>query len=115
MTVKLKTVEEAETYTTIALAGSLDMAGAWEIERDLIDYISGAMCHLLIDMSAVDLLGSMGIRVLVRSASSLQRERKKLVLFAAQPMVEKTLNVTGFNSAIPVVPTLNDAKTAIGA
>lgn len=115
MAAKLKSIEEAETHTTLALEGSLDMAGSWQIEGELIDYISVAMRHVLIDMSAVDFLGSMGIRVLVRSASALQREHKKLVLFAAQPPVEKTLAVTGFTSAIPLVRTLQDAKMAIGA
>jgi len=114
MPINLKPIEEVETHATLALQGSLDMAGAWEIERELIDYISGDMPHLLIDMSAVDFLGSMGIRVLVRSASALQRNKKKLILYAAQPSVEKTLTVTGFTSAIPLVRTLKDAKSAIG-
>lgn len=115
MAVKLKTIEKAESYTTLALVGSLDMAGSWDVERELIDYISVEMSHVLIDMAAVDFLGSMGIRVLVRSASALKREKKKLVLFAAQPQVEKTLKVTGFTAAVPVVGTLEDAKMAIAA
>jgi stage II sporulation protein AA (anti-sigma F factor antagonist) len=114
MSVDLKPIEEAETHTTLALKGNLDMAGAWEIERMLFDYISVDMRHMLVDMSAVEFLGSMGIRVFVRSASALQRAKKKLVLFAAQPLVEKTLTVSGFTSVIPLVPTLKDAKAAIG-
>jgi anti-sigma B factor antagonist len=110
----LKLIEEAETHTTIALGGKLDMDGSWEMERDLMDYVSADMRHLLIDLSGVDFLGSMGIRVFVRSASALMRKQKKLVLFAAQAPVEKTLKVSGFTSAVPVVPTLKDALAAIG-
>lgn len=113
MAAKLKKIEEGNAHTIVGMEGSLDMAGSWDIERELIDYISVDMRDILIDMSAVDFLGSMGIRVLVRSASALQREKKKLILFAAQPSVENTLRVTGFSSAIPVVRNLEDAKAAI--
>ena len=114
MAVTLKLIEEAETHVMLALKGSLDMDGAWEIERDLMGHLSEAMRHLLIDMSAVDLLGSMGIRVFVRSASALARNQKKLVLFATRPFVDRALAVTGFKSAVPVVRTMKDAKAAIG-
>jgi hypothetical protein len=70
---------------------------------------------LLLDMSAVDFLGSSAPRVFVRSASSLMRKQKKLILFVAQPPVEKTHVVSGFVSAIPLVQTLDEAKAAIGA
>jgi len=62
----------------------------------------------------VDFLGSMGIRVFVSTAKALLREQKKLVLFGAQPPIEKTLAMAGFSSVIPVVATLEDAKAAIG-
>lgn len=115
MAVNLKAIEETETHATLAMKGSLDMAGAWEIERDLLDYVAMDVRHLLIDMSAVDFLGSMGIRVFVRSASALLRKQKKLVLFAAQAPVEKTLTVSGFTSAIPVVRNLEEAMAVIAA
>ena len=114
MSVKLKCIEKTDTHITIALVGNLDMEGAWDIERELMDYVSSDLRHLLVDMTAVEFLGSMGIRVFVRSASALQRKQKKLILFAAQPMVEKTLTVSGFTSAIPVVRSLKDAEAAIG-
>jgi anti-sigma B factor antagonist len=114
MAVNLKLIEGADTHTTLAMRGKLDMEGAWEIERDLMDYLSGDMRHLLIDLSGIDFLGSTGIRVFVRSGSALMRKQKKLILFAAQPLVEKTLKVSGFAAAVPVVSTLQDAKAAIG-
>jgi len=90
------------------------MEGSWEIERSLLEYTSGDLRHLLLDLSAVNFLGSMAIRVFVRTGSALTRKQKKLVLFAAQPPVAKTLEVSGFTSAIPLVRTLEEAKAAIG-
>jgi anti-anti-sigma factor len=114
MSADLKPIEEAETYITIAMKGSIDMAGSWDIESKFIDYTAAQMRHVLVDMSAVEFLGSMGIRVFVRAAKALMREQKKLVLFAAQPPVENTLKLAGFMSVIPVARTLADAKAAIG-
>jgi anti-sigma B factor antagonist len=114
MQADLKPIEEAEAYTTIALEGSIDMAGAWDIESKFLDYTSAQRRHVLVDMSAVDFLGSMGIRVFVRAAKALMREQKKLVLYATQPSVENTLALAGFMSVIPVVRTLEDAKAKIG-
>ena len=90
------------------------MDGSWEIERSLLDYTSVDMRHLLIDMSGVEFLGSMAIRVFVRTGSALMRKQKKLVLFAAQPPVGKTLQVSGFTAAIPLVQSLEEARTMIG-
>jgi anti-sigma B factor antagonist len=114
MPAEVKPIEEVETHATLALKGNVDMAGAWEIESQLIAHTVEQLRHLLVDMSAVDFLGSSGIRVFIRLANSLTRRQKKLVLFAAQPTVEHTLALVGFSSVIPVVPTLNDAKAAIG-
>ena len=112
MSVQLKTLEETKTHATLALGGRLDASGAWEIERDTRDYFVGTR-HLLIDISGVEFLGSTGIRVFVRLATELLRAQRKLVLFGAQPSIEKTLSMSGITSAIPVVQTLKDAMTTI--
>jgi len=114
MLADLKPIEQADTYTLVALSGSVDMAGVGEIEDDFIEYILGRKRHALVDMSGVDFLGSMGIRVFVNAAKSLLREQKKLVLFAASPSIEKTLKLTGFTAFVQLVPTLEEAKAKIG-
>jgi anti-anti-sigma factor len=114
MQAELKPVELAETHTTVALSGSIDMVGIGEIENTFIDYTVARKKHALVDMSAVDFLGSMGIRVFVSTAKALLRDQKKLVLFAAQPSIEKTLMISGFTSIVQVVPSLEDAKAMIG-
>jgi anti-sigma B factor antagonist len=110
----LKPIEQEETHTIVALTGSIDMVGAGEIEDKFVGYTTVRKRHALVDMSAVDFLGSMGIRVFVSTAKALLREQKKLVLFGAQPSIEKTLAVSGFTSVIPVVASLEAAKAMIG-
>jgi anti-sigma B factor antagonist len=114
MHAQLNPIEEAETHTAVALSGSIDMVGAGEIENDFIAYTAARKRHALVDMSAVYYLGSMGIRVFVSAAKALLREKKKLILFGAQPSIEQTLTLSGFTSVIPVVQALEDAKALIG-
>lgn len=90
------------------------MAGVVEIENDFIENVVARKRHALVDMSAVDFLGSMGIRVFVSAAKELLRDEKKLVLFAASPSIEKTFKLTGFASFVPIVPTFAEAKSKIG-
>jgi anti-anti-sigma factor len=114
MPADLKLIEEADTHTAVALSGSLDLAGAGAIENDFIDYTAARKRHALVDMSAVDFLGSTGIRIFLSVAKALLREQKKLVLFASQTSIEKTLMLCGFTSIVLMVPTLEDAKAKIG-
>lgn len=113
MHAELKPIEQADTHTIVALAGSLDVVGAGEIETKFIGYTAARKKHALVDLSGVNFLGSMGIRVFVSAAKALLREQKKLVLFAARASIEKTLALAGFTSVVHVVPTLDDAKAKI--
>lgn len=114
MLADFKPIELAETHTVVALSGSIDMAGVGEIENDFIECIVARKQHAFVDMSAVDFLGSMGIRVFVSAAKTLLRDQKKLILFAASPSIEKTLQLTGFTSFVPLAATLEEAKSKIG-
>lgn len=114
MQAELRLIEQADTHTTVALTGSMDVAGAGAIETKFIGHTVARKKHALVDMSGVDFLGSMGIRVFVSTAKALMREQKKLVLFAAQPLIEKTLMMSGFAAVVPVVPTFEAAKTKVG-
>jgi anti-sigma B factor antagonist len=114
MQAELNVIEHAETHTIIALKGSMDVVGAGAIENRFLGHTAARKLHSLVDMTGVDFLGSMGIRVFVSAAKALLREQKKLVLFGAQPSIEKTLTMSGFTSVVPVVPTLESAKAKIG-
>lgn len=114
MQADFKPIDLAETHTVAALSGSIDMAGVEEIENDFVGCVVARRKHALIDMSAVDFLGSMGIRVFISAAKALLKDQKKLVLFAASPSIEETFSLTGFTKFVPVAPTLEQAKAMVG-
>ena len=58
---------------------------------------------VLVDMSEVSYLASLGIRLLFAGAKSLASKGKKMVVLRPQPMVEDTLKTSGTVRLIPIV------------
>lgn len=92
----------------ITLTGSLDIAGAGEIDMQLSAVCGGAR-QVLIDMAAVDFLASIGIRSLVMNAKAVRNHGGKMLIVAPQPLVEKVLQTSGIHELIPIFATEAEA------
>ena len=107
---ELKVINTDDTYTHLALAGKLDIAGVGAIENKFIGYTAARKKNALIDMSGVSFLGSMGLRLLLSAAKSLSWEKKSLILLQPQPLVNEVLEASGFNEVVVIE---QDAATAL--
>jgi len=99
---ELKVINTDDTYTHLALAGKLDIAGVGAIENKFIGYTAARKKNALIDMSGVSFLGSMGLRLLLSAAKSLSWEKKSLILLQPQPLVNEVLEASGFNEVVVI-------------
>jgi anti-anti-sigma factor len=101
---KMETHEIDDRVTRIRLGGRLDTKGADEIEREF----SSAVLHLkhntVVDMSGVDFVASMGIRMLLEAARGAKLRREQVVLFGVQPMVQVVFDRVGLGDLIRIVP-----------
>jgi anti-anti-sigma factor len=95
----------------VVLAGRLDAAGAAKIDLPL-SATAGSSRHLLVDMSAVTFVASIGIRVLVLCAKTVQRRGGKWLLLSPRPEVEQVLQTIGVTDLLPIV---HDEAEAIAA
>jgi anti-sigma B factor antagonist len=93
----------------IALQGRLDTSGVSEIETRFIASIVPVGKHALVDLSAVDFLASMGIRMLVMTARSMKQKKAQMIVFGAQPLVQESLDNVSLNSIVPVVASESEA------
>jgi len=106
------TVEQlADGIKKVHLVGDLDIVGAGKIDL-AFSALAGSTDKMLIDLSRLDFLASMGIRTLVLSAQVVNRRGGKMVAFSAQPMVEKVLRTSG---TIQFIPLFDDAASALAA
>jgi anti-sigma B factor antagonist len=98
----------------IKLTGQLDIFGLGEVETKFTGYCSGEGTRVIVDLSGVDFLASIGIRLLTSNAKSLSSRGGKLVLLAPQPQVKEVLDITGISPIIPICMDLESAQAALG-
>ena len=105
-------VEELDGgITSVAMRGRFDTKGAESVDLPF-SVIAGSKKAVVIDLSEVDFLASLGIRVLVTSAKAIARKGGKLVIVVPEGNVLTVLQTAGLESLIPIFP---ERATAIAA
>jgi anti-anti-sigma factor len=97
----------------IKLTGKLDAAGVDEIEGKLLDHCLGENIRMIVDMSNVDLLASIGIRLLTVSAKSLSKRKGKMVILNPTVEIQSALEKDGVPAVIPIYSHLESAETVL--
>jgi anti-anti-sigma factor len=108
--VELEIKNQSDQITHLALRGRLDVAGVGEVELGLTAHTVPRAKPLLLDMSEVTFLSSLGLRMLLTVAKALDRRGAKMVLLSPQQAVRQVLRLSGFDQLIPV---RNDEGTAL--
>lgn len=98
--------------TKVILEGSLDIPGSQAIDLKF-SVIAGSKKAVIVDLSAVSFVASIGIRTLLTGAKTVQTKGGKLVLLNPQPAVEKVLKVTGVDTLMPIYTDLGAAIQAV--
>lgn len=94
----------------ITLTGRLDVPGTEEIVIKFAEAATAGGRRVVVDMTAVSFLGSIGIRALLSNAEALQSKGGRMVLFVgSNEMVAKTLQAIGVDA---LIPTFADAAVA---
>lgn len=97
----------------IKLVGRMDAAGADKIDLQF-NAIAGSHRGLVIDMSGVEFLASIGIRTLTLGAKTMQRRGGTLILLAPPPNVFAVLEVIGILDILPVAASSEEADQRVG-
>jgi len=95
--------ELAPEIRRIRLTGRLDMKGTGEIELRFTGLTSTDAKRVLVDMSQVEFLASIGMRLLVSCAKANAARGGKMVLFGTTAMVREALETAGIDTLIPVL------------
>ena len=98
---ELATDEIAPGVTRVKLSGSFNIAGAEQIDL-MMNVLAGSRSKLLVDMTNVSFLSSMGIRSLLTVAKTMSRRGGKIVLLQPNALVTKVLFTTGTQTMLPV-------------
>jgi anti-sigma B factor antagonist len=97
----------------VSLIGKLDIQGAEVIALPLAT-LSGGKQNVLVDMSGVSFIASIGIRHLVLAAKSLSRRGGQLILIGPTEIVVSVLTTAGITAMIPTVASESEARALVG-
>ncbi len=94
--------EVASDAIAIVLQGRLDTPGVDRMETPFTATAVGAGRHVVLDLSAIEFVGSMAIRMFITVAKAMSRKQHRLVLYAPQPLVREVLDTVSLNDIVPI-------------
>lgn len=97
----------------ITLDGRLDVEGTQAIDMKFTALTATRRAAILVDMSNVSFLASIGMRTLLTCAKAAANRGGKLVMLSPQPMVREVLDRSGVATLIPVADDLDAAREAL--
>jgi anti-anti-sigma factor len=84
------------------LAGRVDATNAQQCEDDIAALLADVDQAFIIDLSALDYISSVGLRVFLKIAKTLKERNKKLVLAKPSEPILEILAMSGFDKIIEI-------------
>jgi anti-anti-sigma factor len=103
-----------ERLVKVTLTGRLDSPGVDRIETTFLASLVPGI-NAIIDLSHVDFVASLGIRMIVSAARSLGTRQATLALYGAQEQVRQVLEIVALGKIIAICSTEAEALAAVGA
>ena len=97
----------------IVITGRLDMPGTESVASKLEELVAAPRKGVVVDLSSLKFLASVGIRALIVSAKAVEQRGGRMVLVAdGGSTVFESFVATGVNQLIPVFRNTADAEKA---
>lgn len=109
---QIEITDVGDNLRKVTLTGRLDTPGVLGIEPRFVTGLVPGGKSAIVDLSQVDFVSSMGIRMFISVARNMKDNHAKLVLYAPQPRVDEVLDAAAFRQLVPV---LKDAAEATAA
>ena len=102
-----------ENLRRIMISGRLDIPGTDSVASKLAELTAAPKKGVVVDLSSLQFLASIGIRALITSAKAVQQRGGKMVLVVDDgSTVGMSLEATGVDELIPVFRNASDAERA---
>jgi len=105
--------DSKENLRRITITGRLDIQGTDEIATKFAALAASAQRRVVVDLTAVSFLASIGMRAIIGNAKAVQQRGGKMVLLVDDDStVLKTLEITGIADMIPMFTDAGEAEAA---
>ena len=88
--------------TKVKLNGRLDTPGVGQIETRFVATLVPAGKSAIVDLSDVEFVASMGIRMLISVARGMQLRQAKMALYGVPSLVQETFDHVALADIIPI-------------
>lgn len=102
------TETQQHQITIFSLAGRLDSGSSPEFDKRIIQAMENGSRYIILDCQKLDYITSAGLRVVVKTAKKLKPEEGQIILCAMADYVKEVFEIAGFDSFLPILPTLED-------
>lgn len=110
------TIEQAgNAVVRINLDGRLDMQGTQAIDQRFAFATSTKALRLVVDLSRVTFLASIGLRILVAAAKAQAARGGRMAIANPAPMVRQVLETAGIDQLVPLYDSFDSASSALRA
>jgi anti-sigma B factor antagonist len=99
----------------INLYGRMDIVGTQQIDLKFTALTSSRKAQILVDLSQVTFIASIGIRTLINNAKAQKLRGGRMVLYKPSTQVEEVLRATGIDTIIPIAHDIDAARGALGS
>jgi anti-sigma B factor antagonist len=100
----------------IVILGRLDMSGTESIAGELEKLAAAPKKGVVIDLSSLKFLASLGIRALLKSAKAVEERGGRIALVVGtNSQVVMSLEATGVSDLLPMFKSIGDAEQAVVA
>ncbi|BAX94793.1 STAS domain-containing protein [Mycobacterium shigaense] len=104
-------VADHDGVSVVSVSGEIDLVTAPALEQAIGAVVAEGPTALVIDLSAVEFLGSVGLKILAATYEKLGTADFGVV--ARGPATRRPIHLTGLDKTFPLYPTLDDALTAV--
>ena len=105
--------KEQDGISIFKLTGRLDSKTSPEFEKKIFDAIENGSKNMVADFEDLDYISSAGLRVILKATKDLKRSDGKFILCAMKDYVKEVFEISGFDSFLPIVTTMDQALEKI--
>jgi anti-anti-sigma factor len=99
----------------INLSGKMDITGVTDISTQFTEMCAAPKPSIIVDMSGVHYMSSIGIRELLLNAKSVHGRGAKYAILSPQTVVRDVLEISGISQLITICDNLEDAIEKVTA
>jgi anti-sigma B factor antagonist len=107
---KLEYSELDNGIRLIKLIGKLDLNGMTSVDKQFIEYCTGENIFVLVDLTLVNFLSSIGIPMLITAAKTIAAHGGRMAFLNPQANVKTVLDITGVSHMIRIYKDLETAR-----